>query len=190
VQHGSGTTLAQDQVANKRNEITAVPALLAGRDLTDTVVTMDALLTQRALAQQIVDQGGHYLMIVKRNQPQLHDNLALFFDLPAIAADQEHWDQHQTTTKGQGRIELRTLESTTGDCAALGWPGAVQLLRRTCERTVQKTGKCTVTVTYGITRVPPSEANAALLERLWRGHSTIESQSHRCHAHWHSSAFR
>jgi hypothetical protein len=36
VQHGSGTTLAQDQVANKRNEITAVPALLAGRDLTDT----------------------------------------------------------------------------------------------------------------------------------------------------------
>jgi hypothetical protein len=60
-------------VANKRNEITAVPALLAGRDLTDTVVTMDALLTQRALAQQIVDQGGHYLMIVKRNQPQLHD---------------------------------------------------------------------------------------------------------------------
>jgi hypothetical protein len=48
---------------------------------------------------------------------------------------------------------------------------------------VQKTGKCTVTVTYGITRVPPIEANAALLERLWRGHSTIESQSHWCHAH-------
>jgi hypothetical protein len=43
---------------------------------------------------------------------------------------------------------------------------------------VQKTGKCTVTVTYGITRVPPIEANAALLERLWRGHWTIESQSH------------
>jgi hypothetical protein len=99
---------------------------------------MDALLTQRALAQQIVDQGGHYLMIVKRNQPQLHDNLALFFDLPAIAADQEHWDQHQTTTKGHGRIELRTLESTTGDCAALDWPGAAQLLRRTCERTCRR----------------------------------------------------
>jgi hypothetical protein len=61
--------------------------------------------------------------------------------------------------------------------------GIIQLLRRTCERTVQKTGKCTVTVTYGITRVPPIEANAALLERLWRGHSTIESQSHWCHAH-------
>jgi predicted transposase YbfD/YdcC len=178
VQHGSGTTLAQDQVAQKRNEITAVPRLLAGRDLTDTVVTMDALLTQRALAQQIIDQGGHYLMIVKRNQPQLHDDLALFFDLPAIAADHEHWDQHQTITKGHGRIEVRTLESTTGDCAALGWPGAAQLLRRTCERTVKKTGKCTVTVTYGITSVPPAEADAKLLERLWREHWTIESRSH------------
>jgi predicted transposase YbfD/YdcC len=178
VQHGRGTTLAQDQVAQKRNEITAVPRLLAGRDLTDTVVTMDALLTQRALAQQIIDQGGHYLMIVKRNQPLLHDDLALFFDLPAIAADHEQWDRVQTVTKGHGRIETRTLERTTGDCAALGWPGAAQMLRRTCERTVQKTGKCTVTVTYGITSVPPAEADAALLETLWRGHWTIESQSH------------
>jgi hypothetical protein len=59
VQHGSGTTLAQDQVAQKRNDITAVPRLLAGRDLTDTVVTMDALRPQRARAPQIIDQGGH-----------------------------------------------------------------------------------------------------------------------------------
>jgi predicted transposase YbfD/YdcC len=117
-------------------------------------------------------------MIVKRNQPQLHDDLALFFDLPAIAADHEQGDQHQTIMKGHGRIEMRTLECTTGDRAALGWPGAAQMLRRTCERTMQKTGNCTVTVTYGITSVPPAEADAALLETLWRGHWTIESQSH------------
>ncbi len=81
-------------------------------------------VASRNVAQQIIDQGEHYLMIVKRNQPQLHDDLALFFDLPAIAADHEHWDRVQTITKGHGRIEVRTLESTTGDCAALGWPGA------------------------------------------------------------------
>jgi hypothetical protein len=95
-------------------------------------------LLRTARQIDILDQGGYYMMIVKRNQPQLHDNLALFFDLPSIAADQEHWDQHQTTTKGHGRIELRTLESTTGDCAALDWPGAAQLLRRTCERTCRR----------------------------------------------------
>jgi hypothetical protein len=114
----------------------------------------------------------------------------MYFQLPPIPADGEEWDRIQTIEKGNGRIEVRTLECGSGMGPDLDWPGAQQIIRRTCERTVQKTGKCTVTVTYGITRVPPSEANAALLERLWRGHSTIESQSHRCHAHWHSSAFR
>jgi hypothetical protein len=77
-----------------------------------------AQLTLLRTARQIdiLDQGGYYMMIVKRNQPQLHDDLALFFDLPAIiAADQEHWDQHQTTTKGHGRIELRNLSHRAED---------------------------------------------------------------------------
>ena len=61
--------LSQHAVAAKSNEIKAVPTLLQGRDLRQVVITGDALLTQRALAQQILDQGGHYLMVVKRNQP-------------------------------------------------------------------------------------------------------------------------
>lgn len=89
VQHGRGVTLAQAAVAAKRSELRAVPALLDGRDLTDTVLTMDARLSQRAFAQQTVDQQGFYLMIVKANQPQLRDDLALFFELPAIAGDRE-----------------------------------------------------------------------------------------------------
>ena len=178
VQHGCGITLAQAAVAHKRSEITAVPALLRGRDLTDTVITMDALLTQRALAQQIVDQHGYYLMIVKANQPRLRDDLALFFDLPAIAADDEQWDRASTLSRAQGRLEQRSLECTTGDCAWLGWPGASHVVRRTCERQVLRTGKTSRTVTYGITNLPLAETSAALLETLWRGHWTIESGSH------------
>jgi hypothetical protein len=49
VQHGDGVTLGQAAVATKRSEISAVPALLEGRDLSDTIITSDALLTQRAL---------------------------------------------------------------------------------------------------------------------------------------------
>lgn len=69
VRHDSGIVLNQLAVNDKSNEITAVPQLLAKRDLTGTVTTMDALLTQRALCRQILEQGGHYLVVVKRNHP-------------------------------------------------------------------------------------------------------------------------
>lgn len=178
VQHGTGITLAQAAVERKRNEITAVPALLRERDLTDTITTMDALLTQRALAQLIDERNGFYLMIVKANQPQLRDDVALFFQLSAIVADHEQCDRVETHTKGHGRQEHRVLECTTGDCAYLGWPGATHALRRTCTRTVIQTGKTTTTVSYALTNLPVAETNAALLERLWRGHWSIESRSH------------
>jgi predicted transposase YbfD/YdcC len=178
VQHGSGTTLAQVAVADKRNELSAVPLLLEGRDLTDTIITSDALHTQRAFAQQIDRAGGGFLMIVKANQPQLYDDVALFFDRPAIAADHEHTDRVETVNKGHGRLEVRTLECITGNCAYLAWPGVTHVIRRTCSRFVYRTGKTTVTVTYGVTNLPPAETSAALLETLWRGHWSIESDSH------------
>ena len=178
VQHGTALTLAQAAVERKRSEITAVPTLLRTRDLTDTITTMDALLTQRALAQLIDERNGFYLMIVKANQPQLRDDLALFFELPAIVADQERWDRVETQNKGHGRLETRKLECTTGDCPYLGWPGVTHVIRRTCTRTVLKTGKTTTTVTYGLTNLRRGETSAALLERLWRGHWSIESRSH------------
>jgi hypothetical protein len=62
VQHGTGITLAQVETDTKSNEIPAAAQLLAGRDLSNTVTTMDALHTQRELAQQILDQRGHYFM--------------------------------------------------------------------------------------------------------------------------------
>jgi hypothetical protein len=89
VQHGSGTTLAQVAVGEKRHELSAIPPLLAGRDLRDTIVTSDALHTQRSFARTIHDGGGYSLMIAKANQPQRRDDLARFFDLPAIIADHE-----------------------------------------------------------------------------------------------------
>ena len=55
--HGDGLVLGQAKVDIKTNEITVVPPLLAGRDLQGVVITTDAMHTQRALAQQILDQG-------------------------------------------------------------------------------------------------------------------------------------
>jgi predicted transposase YbfD/YdcC len=178
VRHGSGTTLAQMAVARKRNEIAAVPLLLAGHDLTDTVTTMDALLTQRAIARAILAQGGHYLMVVKRNQRRLSEDLELFFRLPPITADSEEWDRVQTISKEHGRIERRTLESSSGLCAYLSWPGVGQVVRRRCERTIVATGEYSCEVSYGLTDLTPARAGAAQLESLWRGHWTIENRDH------------
>jgi predicted transposase YbfD/YdcC len=178
VRHGSGATLAQMAVARKRNEITALPLLLAGRDLTDTVTTMDALLTQRAIARTIRAQGGHYLMVVKRNQRCLYENLELFFRLPPIVADGEHWDRVQTISKGHGRIERRTLESSDGLSRYLDWPGVAQVLRRRCERTIVATGEYSCEISYGLTDLTAVQAGAAQLECLWRGHWTIENRDH------------
>jgi predicted transposase YbfD/YdcC len=178
VQHGSGVTLAQTEVASKHNEITAAPTLLQDRNLSGTVTTGDALLTQRSLARPIRARDGHYLMIVKRNQRQLWEDLDLLFRIPAIPADQELWDQVTTLNKGHGRLETRTLECGTGLVDVLDWPGVAQVVRRTCERLVLKTGKCSVEVSYGITSLAASEVGAAQLEALWRGHWTIENRKH------------
>jgi len=71
VEHDSGRVLAQRAVVDNRHERSTVGPLLQGRDLAGSVITMDAGLTQCKLATQILAQGGHYLMVVKRNQRQL-----------------------------------------------------------------------------------------------------------------------
>lgn len=176
VQHTSAVTLVQLAVAQKRNEISAAPALLCGRTGPGTVTTMDARLTQRSLAAQIEREGGYSMMVVKRNQRRLYEELALFFQLPAIRADQEQCDRIQTVTKGHGRLETRTLECSTAGADYLVWPGIAQIMRRTCERTVIKTGKRSIEVSYGLTNLAPDAARAPHLEAFWRGHWTIENR--------------
>jgi hypothetical protein len=67
--------LAQIATDAKSNEITAVPKLLEMLSLKGTIVTTDALNCQRAIAQQIIDQGGDYVLALKGNQGTLHDDV-------------------------------------------------------------------------------------------------------------------
>src|SRR5215831_14402106 len=102
--HHLGLTLAQQAVDDKTNEITQVETLLGQLVLQDRVVTMDALLTQRHVAQTIVEKGGDYVMIVKENQPQLRADIALVFTLPPAGDRQE---TARTAELGHRRIEHR-----------------------------------------------------------------------------------
>jgi len=105
----SWVTLTQQAVAAKTNEIKEVETVLSQIVLTGRVVTMDALLTQRAVAQTIVDAGGDYIMIVKENQPQLKADIELVFTLPPAGDRQE---SVRTVDVGHGRIETRNLTTS------------------------------------------------------------------------------
>lgn len=178
VRHADARVLGQVAVADKSNEITAVPRLLAGRDLTGTVTTMDALLAQRALAGQIRAQGGHYLMIAKANQPALETAIARVFAEPPPAAATDHTAAVTTYAKGHGRLERRRLERTAALTGYLDWPEAQQVLRRQCHRVCLLTGAVEEEITYGVTSLPPTAVTAAQVEALWRGHWTIENRVH------------
>ena len=178
VRHGTGLVRKQVRVRDKSNEITAVPTLLQDQDLRGTVTTMDALLTQQAIAQQILDQQGHYLMIVKENQPALYAAIDLVFKVPPPPAPAYHVDQVTTITKGHGRLETRTVERTCALNGYVDWPGVGQVLRRTCQRITLKTGAVSEEVRYGITSLGWQEASAAQVEALWRGHWGIENRVH------------
>ncbi len=94
--------------AEKSNEITAIPQLLALLDLTGSVITTDAMGCQRGIAAQIIAQGGDYLLQVKDNQPTLHTRLRKLF--VATEGAQPLPVAHETacrTGKGHVRIERR-----------------------------------------------------------------------------------
>lgn len=175
-----GRILTQVAVAEKSNEITAAPRLLAGRDLTGMVITVDAELTQRVLARQIRQQGGDYLMAVKENQPGLLAAIETLFADPPWLADERtrEYRQQRTIDKGHGRLETRWLEASPSLNAYLSWPGVGQVLRRTCRRVQFATGESSEEVSYAVTSLSWETTTAATLERLWRGHWTIENRVH------------
>jgi predicted transposase YbfD/YdcC len=177
VAHGSGQVLAQTAVAPQQHESRAVPDLLAGRDLRGIVVTLDAGLASPALARQILQQGGHYLMVIKRNHGQLYEELTWFFDQPPLPCDLP-WREVTTISKGHGRLETRHLTCTADLDDYLTWPGVQHVLRRDCERSELKTGKVSQAVTYALTSVAVAAATPQELEGYWRGHWTIENRVH------------
>lgn len=87
VSHRLQQTLGQVAVEDKTNEISACPALLQGLLVKGRVVTMDALLTQREVAQTILDGSGDDVMVVKDNQPTLHEAVATVFTAPPPATN-------------------------------------------------------------------------------------------------------
>lgn len=175
VAHDIGLTMAQQAVADKTNEITAVETLLEQLVLHGRIVTMDALLTQQHVAQTIVDAGGEYVMIVKDNHPKLRADIELVFTMPPWGDGQQ---TDATWDIGHGRIETRTLTTSDALVGFSEWPGLRQVFQLERQVHFQKHDKERSEVVYGVTSLPPERATPSRLLALVRGHWHIENKSH------------
>jgi len=146
----------------------AIPLLktcdIAGKD-----VTADALLTQRAIATYLVDQGAYYHFTVKGNQPALERDIALLFETRGAP------DFVEVTPPDHGRIETRRIWCSTALNDYLDFPhvGQVFLIER--ESLYKKTGVITRETALGITSRTPKEASPKRVLAVNRGHWSIES---------------
>ena len=105
----TGMVLGQVKTDAKSNEITAIPELLDILDVAGCIVTIDAMGTQTAIAEKIVDKKADYILNLKANHPLLHEEVASFFDK---FHDEKYRNEHKIYTyrkmdKGHGRIECR-----------------------------------------------------------------------------------
>jgi predicted transposase YbfD/YdcC len=100
--------LGQEAVADKSNEITAIPALLKLLDLQGALVTIDAMGCQKRITEDIVAGGADYVLAVKENQPTLHEDVQRIF-MEALEDDFKGTTHryHHTTEQAHGRTEER-----------------------------------------------------------------------------------
>jgi predicted transposase YbfD/YdcC len=169
----------------KENEIIAIPELLERLNLKETTVSIDAMGCQRAIAAQIVKQGGNYLLAVKENQPTLYTDGIAYFDW--ALAEKHPFDDvpppvrsASSTDAGHGRIEERTAHilpthkylSTRRDWKGLAGIGIVE-----SQRTDKLSGK-----TGGLERryfiFSDKAMTPELLLRQSRAHWAIENGLH------------
>lgn len=140
----NGVVLGQVRVDHKSNEITAIPVLLEMLDVAGQIVTIDAMGCQKAIAQQILDRGGDYLLAVKDNQPRLHAKVQeAFTEAEAQGYAHTAHDTWERVEKGHGRLETRRctvirdadhLLYIQGTVEGGVWPGLCALVRVEAER--------------------------------------------------------
>lgn len=174
-----GLTLGQQRVtdsATKGHEIPTALALLKCLPLQGLVVTADALLTQREIAQAVVDGGGDYLMVVKANQGTLYEDVRVMFSEPPSKLNP--MTEAEDLSAAHGRIEVRHVWASSALVGYTDWPGLQQAL--CIESTViqKRTGKTTLSRWYAVTSLSAQHATAAQLLRLRRGHWQIENGLH------------
>lgn len=174
-----GLTLAQVATDEKSNEITAIPQALELVDLKGAIVTIDAMGTQTAIAQQIVDSEGDYILALKGNQGTLYEAAVDYIERQAKNDFQGIGARRlETTDEAHGRTEYRTyiqMPVPKDLPGAERWRGLLSLgvAILYCIRG----GKETIEGRYFISSLPVKVKQFA---RAVRNHWGIENTCHWC----------
>jgi len=174
----NGLCFGQLATEAKSNEITAIPQLLKLLDIAGATVTIDAMGCQKDIADQIVEQGGDYVLAVKDNQPTLHEEVRLLLD-DTIATPRRDVPLyfHQEVDGDHGRIETRRAWVTPAvdwyeDRGQ--WKGLRSFAAVECER--EANGKTTLERRYFISSLDGTDAQA--VAHVVRSHWGIENKLH------------
>jgi predicted transposase YbfD/YdcC len=169
--------LGQVKVAEKSNEIIAIPKLLEMLSLEGAIVTIDAMGCQRDIAQKIVDQKANYVLALKGNQTSLHEDVDVFVaEQTARGFADTEISRHTTVDGDHGRIETRTT-TVIHDVAWLqqrhNWPGlngivVIESRREVGNKIEQETRLYITSLTL----------LASLLGPIVRSHWAIENSLH------------
>jgi predicted transposase YbfD/YdcC len=165
--HPTRAVLAQTDVVPTTGEIARFQPLLERLDLTGTVVTADALHTQREHAEWLVTaKHAAYLLVAKANQPTLHRQLKAlpWREIPVTDHSRD---------RGHHRMETRRLQATT--VAGLDFPHAIQALRITRRVRSLHGQRWRTVVVYAITSLTAAQASPARLADWIRAHWGIEA---------------
>jgi predicted transposase YbfD/YdcC len=170
-----GLSLGQVACAEKSNEITAIPELLRLVDIRGAIITIDAMGTQKAIAEQIITGGADYVLALKGNQEALHQAVISYID-EQLEGDLADAQEHVTKEKGHGREEVRTYLQLP---APKGLPGfmlweelkSIGVTTSCCLRD----GKEAVELRYYISSLGVDVKRFA---RAVRGHWSIENGCH------------
>ena len=177
--------LSQVGVGRKENEISKAAQALKSTEISQKVVTGDALHTQKALSTQILEQGADYLFPVKENQERLYKSIQQLFapeqPKPGFGKIQTDFLSTQKVNKGHGRLETRILTTSEMLNSYSTWPGLAQVYR--LERQFQwwRSGRCYRTscqVEFGITSLTRKKASPQRLLEIRRAHWGIETGLH------------
>jgi len=171
--HKEKVTAAQRNVDQKTNEITAFRPLLEPLELTDVVVTADAMHTQREHAVFLSGRGAHFVFGCKDNQPTLAEEAARLLAASPVV--------YETHDRAHGRVERRyySVVSVPKELARrLGFPSASQVVKVYRERCDLGDHLESEETSYYVTDLSADEASPEELAHHIRGHWLIENSSH------------
>ena len=173
----SQLVLAQTKVSSKSNEITAIPMLLDVLDIEGSIITIDAMGTQKKIADKIYQANGDYILSLKANHPTLFQDVKIWFDSQQTANILPLPLEH-TTEAGHHRIEIRkywafSLSQLPPLHGSSQWAGFQTVIA--VERIRHLRTKTTHEIQFYLSSLP---SNSSHIPRAIRQHWGIENSLH------------